>query len=552
MNTKSFESKNYLFALIVSCFMSISFCVFEPVKSYITNHEEYWFSLNRAIVLYILCAAVIIIGCMLMYVVISLINSTLANAIVLLVFFIATGLYIQGNYIPNLNGVLDGSPIDWVKVNSEMILSDVLWALLLILYVLFLTIRKAKAIAIKFASVVSCSILILQVVVCITLGIMIPDFNDNYDFSITDIDEYNVSENENFVIFILDAFDASYLEDATNDERACEVLEDFTFYSDTMSLYGHTDLAIPQILTDESYKNEQSYKDYLVDAYNNSPLLNRLIDDDWNIGIYMDGHLPVCDTLSHVVNLRELDCDFSSKRHFLSSTYKLVAYTVAPYRLKENFWFYPDFVDMMDSPSDDFNLYNWENGEFYSGEDKISVVIDDPVFRLYHMRGMHLPMHTTADAVDQYDHVSMEETREANYKIIEKFTNALKEQGVYDNSTIIIMGDHGESSDDTGEWKQNPILLIKGINEHHSFVESDASITYDDLLGIFENLLDGKTEEDVLDGIDVSKERYFYRYFYAYENLWSDSFPDITEYVSKEHASKIDAMIPTGNVYLEK
>ena len=55
-------------------------------------------------------------------------------------------------------------------------------------------------------------------------------------------------------------------------------------------------------------------------------------------------------------------------------------------------------------------------------------------------------------------------------KIIEQFSR-LKEKGVYDNSIIIVLADHGyiEGRDD---GRQNPILYIKGLNEHHKMITS--------------------------------------------------------------------------------
>lgn len=547
MKSKNFESKNYLFALIVSCFMSISFCVFEPVKSYITNHEEYWFTLNRAIVLYMICATVSIICCILMYVVISWINTTFANVFITLLFFIALGLYIQGNYIPNTNGVLDGTPIDWTRINVEMLLSDLLWAVLIILFICSLISIKRKNKIIHISIIVSSIALLLELITVISLGFITPEFNEKAEYDITDIGQFELSKNENFIVFVLDAYDAAYLEGIENNDRAKEVFEDFTFYSNAMSLYGHTDASLPQMITGKNYLNQCTYIDYLKNAYVASPILNYFKNNEWNSGIYVEGHIPVSEELSYISNLKELDNTFTSRRRFLEATYRLVAYSRAPYHIKTLFWFYPDFNEFKSMQDDNVGIYSWWNGEFYQGEEKLVASIDNPVFRLYHLRGMHYPLETNDNVEDRVGEVTFNQALEANFKIIERYLDNMKKLNIYDSSNIIVMSDHGQlGEDEIGLWKSNPILFIKRANETHELEESLEAISYEDLQSIYMNLLSGK---ESLDGINTTDSRMFYRYVYDHDVSGSEYLPDMTEYVSDGVASDIDAMVRTGKIY---
>ena len=48
------------------------------------------------------------------------------------------------------------------------------------------------------------------------------------------------------------------------------------------------------------------------------------------------------------------------------------------------------------------------------------------------------------------------------------YLEKLKKADSYDNSVIIIMSDHGYDEEGTEEYgRQNPLLMIKGRNEHH-------------------------------------------------------------------------------------
>lgn len=65
---------------------------------------------------------------------------------------------------------------------------------------------------------------------------------------------------------------------------------------------------------------------------------------------------------------------------------------------------------------------------------------------------------------------------EASLTLTKAYLQKLKEAGVYDNSVIIVMADHGTN----GEYylepmgRQNPILFVKGIGEQHAFEVSQA------------------------------------------------------------------------------
>lgn len=551
MEQEAINNKNYIFVVISSLFLSITFFLFEPVKNYLANSEEYWFTLNRALPYYVIFTIIGFVGCCLVYLLVSCFSVQAANKLCELICLLTIGLYIQSNVLPNTIGVLNGHPVDWTEINVDRVSSDMLWTIVIALAVIVLWGPcKKKSLHLLFKTLSTC-FLLLEASICIVLLIKAPSINSKYEYAITDIEECNLSNEENFIIFISDAFDASYMKGQTEDSRAKDLFEDFTYYSNVTSMYGHTDLSIPQIITGCQYKNERSYKDYLIDAYSNSPVLNRLVNNNWNVGLYFEGHLPKCDFLTNIVNVSDIECDFSSRKHFILSTYKLVAYMVSPYNLKRFFWFEPDFSYLKDTRSDDFNLFLYLNGPFYEDEEKIDFTNNQPVFRLYHTRGMHLPMHTTSNVVEQYESVTMEECREANYKIFERMIEALKEEGVYDNSVVIIMADHGTSSDETGEWQQNPVLLIKGKNEHHLYAECDIPFSYEDLQIVYFNLLDGKNSLDAFDGIDISgeKQRKFYRYMYGHETLGSETFPEITEYITNGHASIIAEFEPSGNIY---
>ena len=126
--------------------------------------------------------------------------------------------------------------------------------------------------------------------------------------------------------------------------------------------------------------------------------------------------------------------------------------------------------------------------------------------------------------------------------IIDNYLKYLKNNGIYDNSSIIIMSDHGYNIDNSSNGRQNPIFFIKGINESHKFKVSKNKFSYEDLNIIYENLINGKKDIDVFDNIDLDKTRYFLQYS-------SDNVNEMIELKTDDNAWNFNNMIPTGEVY---
>ena len=129
--------------------------------------------------------------------------------------------------------------------------------------------------------------------------------------------------------------------------------------------------------------------------------------------------------------------------------------------------------------------------------------------------------------------------------IVSTFLQALKDAGVYDNSAIILMADHGYGYDRDIELlgRLNPLLAVKGIDEHHSFRISKSPICYEDLQICYQRLINGSESEasfDAKEG-DVRRRRVL---IHAYEQD-----DHMEEYVQTAGAFHFDALVPTGKVY---
>jgi hypothetical protein len=136
-----------------------------------------------------------------------------------------------------------------------------------------------------------------------------------------------------------------------------------------------------------------------------------------------------------------------------------------------------------------------------------------------------------------------EQNVEASIKIAEAFINKLKEAGVYDNSSILIMADHGYQDTDDIKDRFNPLLMIKGFGEKHPFAVSEAPISYFDLPEAYNRLLDHRMAEDCF---DAREGDYRVRRLLFLEWLKEDY---IQECIQDGYAADYQNIKPTGKEY---
>ena len=135
-------------------------------------------------------------------------------------------------------------------------------------------------------------------------------------------------------------------------------------------------------------------------------------------------------------------------------------------------------------------------------------------------------------------------------KIVSDYLDMLRKAGVYDNTAMIVMADHGFGYKDGEEvplGRNNPLLAVKGMGEHHDIMQiSEAPIAYDDLQEAYRRLLDGASSDQVFDAKegDDRVRRYLYYDFTDEDHM--------VEYELHGHAEDVENLKPTGRVFDRK
>ena len=330
--------------------------------------------------------------------------------------------------------------------------------------------------------------------------------------------------------------------------------DDFTFYNNAMSGYAYTEHSLPLILSGEWFENKEPFIDYRNRIFKSSPFFNYLREQGYTLSNYDDEYKFEKGVMDGAFNnITYTKSSLWDRSLFNTRIIKMVGMKYAPYVLKPYCWFNVSMLKNQEMSSKDEELFSWRNDDFYKDvqEDDITYV-DGKRFKLIHLMGAHVPFYFDKD-VNVIDDADYYTSIESSMTVTMAYLNKLREAGVYDNSVIIILSDHGyniegeavkvaqKNENETG--RQHPILFVKGLNESHDLQVSGAPISYEDLVEAYYKLMDGAASDDCFaykEG-DQRERRYL-----LYKYLGEDH---MVEYVQTGYAGDESTLVPTGRVF---
>ena len=503
---KKIDLKYLTFAFVISFVLSFMLYLYEPILTYSSNINDFWFDFNLMISNIILYMIIIFVFLILVYFLLYLFlrrkNIKIYKIILVISFILFLYTYIQGNYLVGSLPQLNGDIIDWSKYGDENIIS-ILTFLLVVIGELIL-IKKYK---IDKTIKINCYMTIIVFFMLFTSFISILCNKEIYkDKSIeiaTTKNINNVSTDKNFFIFLVDSVDSREFAEVVNNNLSYkETFNDFTYYPDTTSGYLFTRDSIPFILSGIWNQEETDFVDYYNDAFNNSKLFKKLTDENYNMNFYEYEIYSNNRNFDKFDNIKLYSDKIDSVSFFKQFT-KYILYKYLPYPLKKYSKIETASFDSC-KIEDDIDYFKWSNKEAYNNliNNKLEFV-DDKYFQFLHIEGGHVPFDYDED-VNIIENGTYKQKLTAVLKVISKFINRLKENNVYDNSVIIILADHGEGKD---TLRQNPILYIKGINEHHEMYISDIPVAYEDLIDAYISLLENKNSTELFLNLDKNRPR---------------------------------------------
>ena len=459
----------------VTLFSVTTVTFFIPSALFLGNIDEFMVDYNKVFPIVLITSLV----CWLAENIIGIFFSkkdTLFCGYLNLLFGITVGFYIQGNFINGNLPPLHGGVIHWDRRRIYSFISIITWGLCLLVPQVMNIIKKnswnnfRKYSSYFFAAVQ---------LVALPLLLLTTHRTVSNELVVTNDRQFELSKNNNIVVFLVDTLDAEYAEEyVLNDDKEREVLKDFTYFDNVVSGGAPTMLGIPTLLTGVLYDDpyNMSIYEYYEKAYNQSTLFSDLKNNNYEMHLYTSLEYLTYAEIDSVENIDriqilEASYEMTSIRKFSYYLYRFTGYYVMPYPLKKYFVFYTgDFTQCVDARIvQDKEAYTVDDVKFYQNlcEDRLSVREDDSnLFVFYHLFGAHL-FYTMNEKCER---VSPEETSlgqqiQGDFNIIADYLEQMKELGVYDTSTIIIAADHGSV-----DLFQNPAVFIKKAYEQNQDV----------------------------------------------------------------------------------
>lgn len=541
-------------ALPLSLFLSFMLCLFAPIDLYFSNPGDFWFTFGQLIGPMLLTAAVAFTGMMgAMCLFGLLVPKKVFGLTAACVFAASIAVYVQGTFFSSTIETINGNETIWNLKVPEMLLNTAVW--LLILFVCLACYVMKNKTTLRVMRMICYALLGVQLLTCAVtcIGGISHQGNKSENYLSTD-GLYDLSANENVVVFMMDTLDTRYFDSLLAEyPETLDGYDGFTFYHNMGSLYRKTGGFMSYFFTSEQYLNQMPLEVFCGEKIPASPMLNTLKDMDYDIRVYGDTSVNRAFTKDVVENLHEANITITSVKSFIKQWMILVSYRYAPTAMRP--FFYRDFNYIFPAlqrieAKDGFAMATDDVTATLKSLNSHEMTLSEKnAFRFIPLFGAHRPYMTDAEGRPVvWGSVSRNEAVRASFKVVSIMIERMKALGIYDQSTIIILADHGE-----GELS-SPAFLMKRANDHGELRISQAPVSQLDLTATIlkaagcDNYAEYGTPVDEWPE-DAQRERFFYAYDYRSIKRFNMYFEPITEYVYNGDATDFDGYVPTGTVY---
>lgn len=515
MNTKS---KNCTILCIVVLFMVFTFFVYAPLELYLTNINEFSFTLSDFWFVIVLAGALAFSVLFIFGLVLPL---KVQNLYISVLCTFSLMMYIQSNFLNIDVGVLNGGSVDWALYRMSFLKNFVLWVLVIsggmCIYTHKIRIMK------KVMSYVSVCLTLIQGVTLIVLLLtgQTDVSTDSTEWYLSSKDIYEVSEEENVIVFLMDMFDDRYFKELLELEpELAEKFDGFTEYANSTGNYSTTSYSIATLMTGQYFTNsEDSLKEEVDVLYENCETFDILKENGYRLDIYTYEASVPSKLMNSTNNYIQGSNKIASYLKLAEYFYRGAASRYMPDFMKQYVWLIGTEFDFLSVRCGEADAHSVDNVEFYENmlSEGITVQDKEKCFKFIHLDAVHYPytMNENVERVEE-NSVSAQSCARGVLKILLEYMNEMKDAKVYDNSSIIIMADHGYYWDGV---LTNPVLLVKPKNATGTLKVSDAPVSQHDfhasiltLAGLNEDGRYGLSYAD-LEENDEDRERLFYQYY---------------------------------------
>jgi hypothetical protein len=552
-------------SVAVSAFFVFTAFIFAPSQMFLTNVPEFnvlYFELLGYLFIVALPFFLLIV-LLIIFLPKRLVTHQKIVAVLLSLSFL---LWLQGNILVWDYGLLTGGKIDF---NIYFLFFDAaVWVAVIILVLM------KSAFFYKHVKFISCLFIIVLIATSIFtyLRTDIPD-SKRYEVDVTN--EFTFSEEKNVIILVLDAFQSDVFQKIIDENESYkDIFDGFTYYRDSLSGFPSTYASVPNILTSQYYDNSVPFSDFLERAFFSPSSIPKVLTDEgfevdcFTYPIYLDKRV--------MSNVKERE---GVEAATLIKIYDAALFRYAPDFLKryiynDGKWLLKNLVPrklVLFSGADDVRTpvnvppvtfdeksLALEDVAFISDMLTYSTTVDEGcIFKFYMLNGCHTPYllnekleYEEMEGIDGYTRQA-----EGSLQIAKIFLDELKRLGVYDNSMIFIIADHGIMAGmEYMQKNANPLFLVKNFNAKGQMTTSDAPVSLSDIPKTIFSELGQKGDfigESVFNLKDSdSRERRFLYYQWDYAGWSKDYLPTMKEYIVSGHVWESESWQYTGREFI--
>lgn len=473
-----------------------------PIETVVTSLDTFLFGLGPMFwsILWFALGLIILGGLAL-----SCVRGKAFNVVMAMLAALSVCCFVEVAFLNTGLPVADGHPVVWDDHIQAMVLSSVVWIVIIGGAVIWAVLKGKSA---KTAAAVLSVILVI--VQSVGLGATWSDQQQALDHAasgatiwegsprVTNIGRDEVSAKGNVVMFVLDTFDNSFMDQML--ERYPDALDGFTGftrYANTSGVMIPTRFAMSSLVTGQYLDGDDASfgSAKIASWYKDDNLVDAMGDLGYGVNVYATDMPQGATALEgRVGNIQRV----SFETPFWSTVgqlWKCSLYRQLPWAAKPPFWFYSgDVVNKILTDSgtamDNFVL---DDAAYLDDLEASGLKVGDAVegengtYRLIHLMGSHYPMTLDADgervAEGQTDVI--DQSRGA-LKAVETYLDELRRLGIYDQTTVIITADHGDwYLADEIHGPASPILLVKPAEDAQQAAEplkvSEAPVSQRDL-----------------------------------------------------------------------
>lgn len=369
-------------------------------------------------------------------------------------------LWLQGNIIKWNYGAFTGIEINFQKNFIFGIIDSCIWIFFIVFALLKFSFffKRAKKISLAF--------IIIQVVSLIIAAIQAPMIEGKRNLGVDQRTRFKFSKEKNIIILVVDTFQTDIFQEIlTEDSEQKVVFKDFTYFRNSLGGYPTTVASIPLILTGIFYENSEPFYSYMKRVYTTKSIPKVLMENGYRVHLF---------TFANVIFKRkDIASNFIKKKAFNEKIIydSLYIYDISLFRQLPHFlkkfiwnnqaWFLKRIFAKM--PQIKYLMKKRRKKGVKKNPGiltdllffklmKTKTIVDksSPTFKFYHLKGLHPPLWLS----DRCEIEKLAFNRK-NYKNqakcflakIKGFLDILKSKGIYYNSMIFIIGDHGP-----GNW----------------------------------------------------------------------------------------------------